>query len=384
MSIQREDTELMKVQPDELARFIEERDWEPFAEYGDSARFYKNPAGHQLLVPLVAETEDYDVFVRDALRVVALSSGSSPDSLLQDIRHGDRDVFRFQATTGDAQGLIGLDDMPKLAIGSKAIIEDAVQASTIVDDEKKRYLSEAKFGLTESGSYVITMLSPPIPFELQHGLTSPGLEPPLHRKVTEEVKRSIRETRTALDDLRDGRDDAFDNAPERGIRLKMCEGLIQATDPFDAVTCRITECSLPLGQAPVPSVTRFVHSDVEFLMKAATHLKPDVPPTGPQEIRLEGFVKLFDRGQTQKYGKATLKTLMPDTDGEQTVYMTLDEDQYKIAQDSHSDRTQIKVQGTRERVGKNTWKLHNAVIDMSATRSTDQHSYALFGQGQLD
>ena len=265
------DDQIRQLSPEHVVEFLVRKGWtfqEPFGDYG---YVYASPSGEEVFVPIRQQARGYPLRLRELLEMVADEQDVAVDLVFQEILSDRRDIIRFQATTGEGQRLIGVEDLPGLTLGARTVIKDVVQASPIEDNEREQYLQAAKFSLSESNSYGVTMFSPPIPVEAQHRLASTEVEPSSVRKVTHAFCRSIRAARQAINDLRDGKDDVFTNASDRGIRVKTCEGLTQMIGTFEAINCHVEQSHLP--SSPLQSTVSFTHSDVEYLEQVTHNLR---------------------------------------------------------------------------------------------------------------
>lgn len=352
------DAELLNLRPERLVEYLSRAKWTEQETLGSHARLYLTPSGIEVRVPTHQDLRDYPRAVREVLEFVAEESGLDPKVVLHDIQFVRRDITRFAAVTEGDDAMIGIDALPRLIKGARDTVRGAASLALNNSSEERKYLKDAKFGPTEQGSYVVTVLSPPL--QLEEQFTMFDNLPPA-RRVTYSIQKAISETRNAVTRLREGDDKAFDNAAELGITSQTCRGLYSVVSPFDSVRCRITAASLSLSPSPAPLDATFALSDASFLKEAAKELRDKELADRP-DTRLIGYIKTFDRGEQDEDGKATMKTLMGDPEKIHTVHMMLNPEQYDLANDSHLRRAYVEARGMLKQATANTWWLQDATI----------------------
>ena len=352
------DAEVRNVQPERLLDVLNQFGWTELEVIGNHARIYRSPSGEDVMVPTRQDYRDYPRAARDVIYCIAEESATMPDTVYNSVRYPRYDVTRLGTDTGTGHFMIGMDAMANLVGAVRTLVHDAAKSALRVHSDRQHYLANAKFGPSEHGSYVVTVFGPQFRLEEQFSMFE---TPPPTRRVTNALHRAIDSTRTAVSQLKNGNDKAFDNAQESGITTKTCEGLFAAVAPFESINCRITHATLHLSPSPAPLNVTFTHEDARFLKEAADELRRNELQEDV-ERRVIGYIRTFDRGEQDEEGKATMKALLDDSRPKQTIHMMLDAEQYALANDLHIKRTEVEARGALKQSTKNTWWLENPVI----------------------
>lgn len=309
------DAELCELQPEQLLEYLVRSNWTELESVGDRAQYFRSPSGYDVLVPLRQGLRDYSRAVREVLEFAAEEAGEDPKAVLHDVQFVRHDITRFRAVTGEDHATIGLDALPSLIGGVRDTVKSAAKLTPIGDAEKQKYLKGARFGPSEQGSYVVTVLSPPYQIDDQFTMFD---DPPPARKVTNSIRRAMSATRGAVTRYVQGDDSAFDDAHELGITAQICRGLYDALIPFDSIDVRISAARLLMTPSPAPLDVTFDRSESSALMVGSELLRQnDLPET--TETRLVGHNESFDRAERGGNGKAAMDSSMvvtePKTDG---------------------------------------------------------------------
>lgn len=156
------DEEIRNLRLSELLDYLRRAGWSRVSGYGDNASIYQHEDGRELLVPDREDLFDYVPVVREALTILARAHDKSAVRVYQDVVNQGRDVIRIAANNdANDDGTIAPDAASDLFTGAKQLWEAAVKSALKNPEDVKEYWRDARFGQTERGSYVVTMLSPP-------------------------------------------------------------------------------------------------------------------------------------------------------------------------------------------------------------------------------
>lgn len=352
------DDELREVPPGQILEYLSRSNWTELETVGDRAQYFRAPSGYDVLVPLRQNLRDYARAVRELLDFAAEEAGEDSKAVLHDVRFVRHDITRFRAVNGEEEATISLDALPNLIGGVRDTVKAAAMLASISDTEKQKYLDSARFGPSERGSYVVTVLSPPFQLDAQFTMFE---DPPPARKVTNSIRQAIGATRSAVTRYQQGDDSAFDNGHNRGITSQTCRGLYDALEPFDSVDVRISSARLLMTPSPAPFEVTFDRSDASALMVGSELLRQDELSETP-DARLVGYIDSLDHGGRDGNGQAAMETSMVVPETKQTVHMMLDPKQYDLANDLHLKRVHVEARGTLKQASTNTWWLHDATI----------------------
>ena len=352
------DTEIRSLRPELLIEYLSRLNWTAGEMLGDRACLYSSPSGIKVMVPLRQNLRDYARAVRELLDFAAEEAGEDPKAVLHDVRFVRHDITRFRAVNGDEEATVSLDALPNLIGGVRDTVKAAAMLASISDTEKQKYLDSARFGPSERGSYVVTVLSPPFQLDAQFTMFE---DPPPARKVTNSIRQAIGATRSAVTRYQQGDDSAFDNGHSQGITSQTCRGLYDALAPFDSVDIRVSSARLLMTPSPAPFEVTFDRSDASALMVGSELLRQDEVSDTP-DTRLVGYIDSLDHGGRDGNGQAAMETSMVVPETKQTVHMMLDPKQYDLANDLHLKRVHVEARGTLKQASTNTWWLHDATI----------------------
>ena len=268
------DEELAGIRLTDIVRYLEGDGWARVAQYGNNAWIYKYETGGEMLVPKEEGLADYAFAVREILRGLATLHGNDPTVSYHDVRFQRHDIIRIQAIDADSDGdTISPDAASDLFTGATQLWKGTVKNSLGNSHAAKAYWEQARFGRTERGGYVVTMLSPPVFAGQKITFGIAPSEPPPTRKVTDSLRTAIRQARSTVSEVRDEGDAAIERAYERGAPVGAFKAIGKIIEPFQSVCCTITESNIDPTVAREPSVTRFKQQDARVLRKITAGLK---------------------------------------------------------------------------------------------------------------
>lgn len=268
------DEELAGIRLTDIVRYLDGNGWTRVAQYGKNAWVYEYESGGRLLVPKDEDVADYAFGVRNILRGLATLHGNDPTVAYNDVRFQRNDIIRIQAVNADTIGdTISPDAASDLFTGATQLWKGAVKSSLGNSHAAKEYWQQARFGRTERGGYVVTMLSPPVFAGQKITFGIEPSEPPPTRKVTDSLRTVIRQARSIATEVRRDGDAAIERAYERGAPVDAFKAISKIIEPFESVCCTITESNIDPTVEREPSVTRFRQQDARVLKKITAGLK---------------------------------------------------------------------------------------------------------------
>ena len=365
-----DDNEIQGISPGLIRDYLQGAGWVFHEPYGPYASIYRGPSGKEALVPSLQDSEFYPKRVRELLATVVAADNLSEPVLFNDLRYHGRDVTRLVVPIGSDRDTLPPSIFNRVTTGARQVWEDAVKGVGLNASEEADYWETAGFGHTEAGSFVFTMCSPIVStLAGQLGLMPEGQAQSSARKVTDQMETSVREVRSALTELKQGTDDAFGRAAERGITPVACEGISKTAEHFDVVHWEIGETGGPGHPLKTRLTVSFDRSDAPLLTEAAEAIKRESWVTEPQTTELFGYINIFKKPQYKAEAEATMKTLIRGAQGEQTVHIMLKPDQYETAWRLHTADQDAAVNGKLVRTGAKTWELYADEIGRATMQS---------------
>lgn len=370
------DEDVRDLDPDDLVDFVKRAGW-VFQEHHGPATFYRTKAGMEVLLPRVRHSKFYSQRVRELLEAIVDDLGIEESSVYNDVRYARCDITRLKAVSSRVNDTLPPADYQSLVNGGTDIWEDAVKRTLGSRVDQRHYWDAAGFGHTERSSFVFTLCSPPVLHRGQFPLTREGQALTAARKVTVRLRESIRATRSALTAFQQGDDYAFEKVESDLVTTATCEGLSKAIKPFESVTCFVNEVGLPGVALTPPTSVAFRGADAGPLKIAANDLD-DTKLDEPRDDAVSGYIMKCERERKDEEGVVTIKTLMEDRNGQQTVRISLGPEDYDRATRMHVAKVEVEAKGMLSQDTKTTWSLQNARIRRRPSANWDE------GQGSTD
>ena len=339
--------------------------WARTDEYGDHSDVYSAEALPEIILPRTQNLADYPNVVSRLIAIFSDASTTDVLSLYRDLVTADRDVIRLRVSDNREDGSVPVDAGVDLMVGAKDMILAA--ACSLRDPrpayraganrDATEYLGQVRLGQTEQGSFVVTMLTPPIPPQVQQAFTG-EFEPdddPLSRQMTKHLETALQATRRATEQTTSGDVDAFRDAVREGVSANLCEAIVKLLEPFPALDTSLSWArTRPVDRSR--SNFRFAIADAPILREAARSLRSREPR---EDEPVFGIVQRLQRGEHEAEGTVSL---VASIDGRnQSVTAELSQFDYERAIDAHRDRAPLVMRGDLKRIGQR-WRLLNPTI----------------------
>lgn len=371
MRVMLQDSDVLKsVDPVALRAYAVSQGWKFVEEYtlndksfGDIYSFGSDESA-EILLPNSSRFADYAAAVAQVIDAMSEVERRDELQILKDIQVSGTDVLRVRATGADDSGAIDVD----AGVGLFRSSYDLLLAAACAVGKKKRvykagknaeaakYMKSVKFGQTEIGSFVVTLLSPVPP--LMSGDEQAGLWPefdqePFERQVTRVLGDAMEQVQKAVARVNSGHGiEEFERAVDLGVSANLCAATSKLIESGEGLDLSLTWARS--RQTPQPrSSFKFGPDDGRILSEAARLLKDKAPR--PDED-LTGFVTKLSRSEVQVPGTITIKAIIDEK--LTSVTTDLSEEMYAKATAAHADRNTISISGDLVREGQR-WKLNN-------------------------
>jgi hypothetical protein len=354
--------------PINVAGYLRSRGWQKFNEL--RGRFsvwrHKQFPDAEVVLPATKNLRDYASQLFDVLRELESVEGRSQLGIIRDLHNSGFDVIRLAAQApGTIDGTVKIDAGVQLFERTREMILAAACAAVrprpVFHSRKPpqalEYMSKARLGQTEKGSYVLTVLSPTSPQLAVHSDTELFPEEPFERAVVRTLASSmelaalaaeITGTATAPDFS------AFRDTVEGGVSANLCEAISGFFSTIEATAIDLS-VSWSLNRPPpndqTPSKVRISDDLVPTLQEAARVFRARDKLEG---YSIEGPVVKLERLEGHSSGYVTV--LAPVEDAIRKVTFELSEPEYGLATRAHASYQPIRVTGTVAREGR-TYKL---------------------------
>ena len=355
----------LSVSPLALSAYARVAGWVWSESFGGHSDVYAGQGLPEIVIPRTQRLGDYGRVVIQLIKIFAQVAEVDEGSLYKDLVVADRDVTRVRVYNGEDDGTVDLEQGTNIVSGARDMLLAAACSlreyqpvyRAGANREANEYMRRVRLGQTEHGSFVVTMLSPPIPPLVQQPLM-PDLEvydDPIERQVTRRLAQALLAARDATSKTISGDTSAFNDAVREGISANLCEALAQMIEPFASLDVSTTWARTRPLRSP-RDVVRFSSADALILREAARSYRNREPKL---DVRLFGSVQRLKRDESETDGTVTLRTSI---DGRtQSVTAVLSESDYERAMEAHRDKAAVIVEGDLGRFGQR-WRLVNPRI----------------------
>lgn len=228
-----------KVNPIAFSKYLQDTGWCLFQSKRKDVRIFQKDIGDffQVLIPLDETLSDYKEAMYAACVKVARSEERPIEQLILCLLNPNADILKIHIEKKDVEaGSILLDDAISIYENTKKLLGAAAQdvlkpalihqgrTETAVTD----FVSACRFGQTEVGSYVVSVICPMT--EIEDGtfrqlelFEEDRQEINFTRQVTEKVVRSIQRVKTRIDE---GHYNLTDTSAEDGLSVNFYEALL--------------------------------------------------------------------------------------------------------------------------------------------------------------
>ena len=366
MRISLQDREALSlVSPSALSAYARTSGWAKVEPFGDHSDVYAGTDLPEIILPRIPRLGDYHNVVFHLIKVFADVAEMDELALYRDLATSDRDVTRVSIPVDSPDGTISINEGAGLASSARDML---LAAACALESPRPLYrpgankvaneiLQRTRFGQTEQGSFVVTLLSPIVPPLVQVPLmpTIESNDDPVERKVAKRLMTALEATRRATERTIGGDTEAFSEAVPSGVSANLCEALVNLVEPFRSLDVSTTWArTRPMGNAR--KLVSFSNDDAPILKEAARSFRSREPKP---DIRLFGAVQRLKRDESETDGTITLRASIEGRT--QSVTAVLAQSDYHRAIEAHRKRLPVIVEGDLDRFGQR-WHLLNPRI----------------------
>ena len=344
--------------------YLASHGWQKIEPFGESGLVYGlQNQPQELLVPS-GILSDYQRRLEEILQTLSEVEDRDPLAILRDVSISEYDLIRVRlpepAPSGSvpvSDGVSSFQESRNLLLAAACSVsrpQRAYRAGRI--QEASDYMDTVRFGQTEIGSFVISLLSPVPPNLMGQADMSTGMPPePFARRVTRKLVSGLRSAKSAVSLADHGGDiSAFEQNVSQGVSANLCDAIANL---LDVENCQSVDVSVSWSLVREPPEGRaqiaFNSSDISVLKEASRILKDR--QERPNE-RLDGYVYSLARGQNQTRGRVTLKAIV---DGAiSSVRVDFAPLEYSRILEAHDQRKVVSLEGDLRREGQR-WVLDN-------------------------
>jgi len=332
------------------------RGWKSQPSRNDAiAIFYKPETEMQIQVPQRGSDRDMAFMMEEVLRKLAELEGRQLDEVSQDLRNPFADALRLRVKSRLADsGTLPLLEGLKLFEGGRKLLVSAA-CSTVMPQafyprkslkQVEEFIKKCHVGQTTIGSYVASILCPPL------APTSPTLfddvdeDVPFERSVTQTLMAGLA---VLSESVQTGDASLIENGIDKGVSADLCDALTSITPPEEDSVLQLEMAWSPVRPQRshlVKSIARFAAPDLGFIQSAGKKLREKTIRHDTVEGRI---VSLREQPMLVKELGRTVEIRARIDDRPATVRFGLDENQYRNACDAYRDQKLVRVTGTLRR-----------------------------------
>jgi hypothetical protein len=357
--------------PEQVAAYLRRKGWRALDYPNPTLLVFGAPQDEDLslVLPSRQEFSDYPAKLRDGIRLLSAVYNQEFQTIVHNVAHWDRDVFKIRLDSPSGEQLLPLHFASQIISKYRDFVAYAAATETEprrffakLTGSGREFVDKCMFGHTFVGSFGITI---ECPLDLAPQLPLPGMPPPrpFRRAVTERIATGYSNTLTAVE--KDDPDIIVRNH-NVGFSGNMCELLsdIYELSEGRSVSHRMIwapELSPPqhlvITEQPIGLDERAYRvlkaasdalqtveepNEDKIISGRITNLRSDMPPVHSEEYELatRTIVVLWEMEKQQP-----LK-----------VHIALPLDQYLLACDAHKDGRKVRIFGKPRKIGK-FWHL---------------------------
>jgi len=317
--------------------------------------YFKPDTGYQIQVPQRGNNRDIALMMEQVLRKLAEIEDRQLDEVSQDLRNPFADALRLRVKSRLADsGTLPLNEGLKLFEGGKKLLIAAACATVTPQAYYPRkslkpvdeFIKKCQVGQTAIGSYVASILCPPLAPLSTNLFDDLDETQPFERAVTDKLMLSLG---VLSESVQTGDASLIEKGIDQGVSADLCDALSSITPPEEDSILQLELSWSPVRPQRaqrIPSIARFAAPDLAFIATAGTQLREKTVRRDTVEGRI---ISLREQAMLiQELGR-TVEIRARVEDRIATVRFGLDEQQYRTACDAYRDKKLVRLTGTLRR-----------------------------------
>lgn len=271
--------------------------------------------------PQLLHVRDYRRRVQELVMALCEFETRKEHDVLMNLAFPDRDIVRWRAVGGVAEGNTLPMEVGQLLLKSASAAMAASALATVATkpyfdgrhpDQVKEYVRGLRLGQTEPGSYTFTVVSGvravgSKQMDLQLGLDNRVPVDSFRRGVTRTLGRALAATHRAAKGARLGETEMFEAVSGQGVSANLLEaiGELAKVPQIETLNVGISWAPIQREAASAPTRTSFQRSTLEVIGKAGAILRTRYQPK--HDFLLRGYVRRLDRPEDAFIGRAVVE-----------------------------------------------------------------------------
>ena len=359
----RDAASLRALSPVNVIGYLRAHGWVRYSELQGRFSVWKHPQhpDAEVVIPASRDARDFPLQLAEALQELEDVEQRPQLDILKDLNQSGFDVLRLASIgPNTTDGTVCVYDGVQLVERARDMLLAAACAAVSprrVFHSRKPvqaldYMSNARLGQTERGSYVLTLLSPVAPQLHAYSDTHLFPDDPFERHVVKTLAVSVNATLVAAEEVASSAAPSFDTFVEKvpqGVSANLCEAVAGLFKTTEAQTVELSvswALNRPLPNA-IPARTRITEDFVPIIQEAARYFRfSDVL----EEYEVRGPVIKLERGGGDPVGRATIYAMVEG--GLRKVTVELSDVDYHTAVAAHDNGLPVRLIGNVKKEGR--------------------------------
>lgn len=347
--------------PLNVVGYLRAKGWERYSEATGRYSVWLNETypDAEVVVPARRSASDFVSVFAAALSELATTEQRSQFDIIRDLLNSGFDLVRLAAKSESTSGgSIRIDEGIQLFEQAREILLASacatVKPRAVFHARKPQqandYMEQARFGQTEHGSYVLTILSPVAPQLHEFSDTDLFPEEPFQRQVVRTLARSLGLAVEAAEQASmQGNFEPFQNAVSGGVSANLCEAIAGLHKIGEAPELAVSVAWAQNRPTPTDTPSRVVVTrDVIPAISEAARIFRSRDTL--EAYLVQGPVVKLERAEGAAEGKATIYA--PVEDALRKVVVSLSPADYDRATVAHREFRPVRVVGNVKREGR--------------------------------
>lgn len=372
---------LRKISPALLTTYLRCRGAEKIGAYREDSGIWRY-GDQEFIVPVKNTLSDYPAIIAEALKSLESVEQRSQLAIYNDITNITFDVIRVRNESYDTKnGTLSFAKSVDFVTHTRDMLwAVACSASTHKlhypsrkPQDAERFMNSVRFGKTEQGSFVLTLLAPVTPdLSIQDTLLDIPEEPPYERMVIPTLDSGLKAlNQAAMRTSEDNELKHFTDAAAQGVTTNLCDAI---TNLYEKLTPDFIEVSIAFSgnrkQALPLSKTSIDSGYIPIIKEAASKIKAFQLETEPDQL-IRGLVTHLASAEPSESGEVIIADVMSVKPRRITVWLSGEE--YRLAGQAHYDKQLVELSGRVERRGKSLRLQDPSNLDILTTGEENEH-----------
>ena len=354
------DSNLLKsINPIYAVAYLRARGWEMTALVEDRFSVWHTSRDEdaEILMPIRASAPDFVSVMARTLKQLESVEERSQLEIIRDLMNSGFDVVRIASQSpATRDGTVRIEDGLKIFENAREMLLAAACATVkprpVFHSRKPQqatdFLRKARFGQTEVGSFVLTILAPITPSLRRFDLFGESIdEEPFERTVTDTLARSVDKMVRAAEDTALRGLVAFQDAVKDGVSANLCEAVVDLLKADENSTLKV-DFAWAMNR-PKPAIKPIViPQSVSGNLEAAARFFRATDTL--EDYVVQGPVVKLQHEVTENSGRVTI---LADVEGKaRKVGVTLPLELYNFAVEAHKNYKPVRLVGNVVKEGR--------------------------------